>query len=159
MADDSDPPRVFYQLKPREFERVNAIPGSSTPDAATTSEGSAAPASEKIDVHDLYAQAATPGPVLAIGEKVSAKNEIHVLLQDNLSHANAAGLNHLAPKPKRRSRRTRDYFLVVITLNAFFAFAAFGPYANAVTFVYGIAGMIFFTVGITWVMFFVMDDY
>ena len=112
-----------------------------------------------IDVHELYTQAATPGPVLAIGEKVSAKNEVHVILKDNLNRANAAGLNDLAPKPKRRSRRTRDYLFVVIPLNAFFGFAAFGPYANPVTFVYGIAGMIFSTVGITWVMFFVMDDY
>jgi hypothetical protein len=159
MADDSDPPRVFYQLKPREFERVNALSGSSTPDAPPSDENPAPPAPAKIDIHDLYAQAAIPGRVLATGERVGAKNEVHVILKENLNQANAAGLNHLAPKPKRRSRRTRDYLLVLISLNAFFSFAAFGPYSNAVTLAYGVAGIIFSTLGLTWVMYFVMDDY
>ena len=159
MADDSDPPRVFYQLKPREFERVNALSGSTPPDAPPSGEGPPNPPSATIDIHDLYAQAAIPGRVLPTGDKVSAKNEVHVLLRDNLNRANAAGLNELAPKPKRRSRRVRDYLLVVISLNSFFCFAAFGPYSNAVTLAYGVAGIIFSTLGLTWIMFFVMDDY
>lgn len=159
MADDSDPPRVHYQLKPRAFERVNAPVASPSPvDPAATVVPAPDP-SAKIEVRDLLAQAAVPGPVLAHGEKAGLKNEVHGILKENLNIANAAGLNELAPKPKRRSRRTRDYFFVVIPLNAFFGFAAFGPYSNAISFVYGVGGMIFSTVGITWVMFFVMDDY
>jgi hypothetical protein len=159
MADDSDPPRVYYQLKPREFERVNAPAVSPAPADPSAAVVPGLDPSAKIEVRDLLAQAAVPGPVLTQGEKVGVANEIHGILKENLNHANAAGFYELAPKPKRRSRRTRDYFLVIVPLNAFFAFAAFGPYANAVSFVYGIAGMIFSTVGITWVMFFVMDDY
>jgi hypothetical protein len=115
--------------------------------------------SAKIEVRDLLAQAAVPGPVLAQGEKVGVKNEVHGILKENLNIANAAGLNELAPKPKRRSRRTRDFFLVVVPINAFFGFAAFGPYANPVSLSYGIAGIIIATLGLGWVMFFVMDDY
>lgn len=159
MADDSDPPRVYYQLKPREFERVNAPAVSPAPAEPSAALAPAPDPSAKIEVRDLFAQAAVPGPVLAQGEKVGVKNEVHGILKENLNHANAAGLNELAPKPKRRSRRTRDYFLVVIPLNAFFGFAAFGPYANPVSFIYGIAGLIFVTIGIGWVMFFVIDDY
>lgn len=36
---------------------------------------------------------------------------------------------------------------------------AFGPYRNPMTLAYGIGGMIVFTLGLTWVMWFVMDDY
>ena len=160
MADESDPPRVFYQLKPREFERVNAIPGESSSSAApSAAEGSVPNAPGRIEIQDLYQQAAVPGPALPRTEKNEPKNEVHVILKDNLNHANAAGLNTLAPKPRRRSKRTRDFIVVVVPLNAFFGFAAFGPYANPMSMVYGVAGMIFSTIGIGWVMFFVMDDY
>jgi hypothetical protein len=160
MADDSDPPRVYYQLKPREFERVNAVAPSSPPIDSPPAAVSPMPdTSARIEVHDLLAQASVPGPVLAPGEKVVAKNEIHGILEENLNRANEAGLNNLPPKPKRRSRRNRDFLLVVIPLDMFFGFAAFGPYANPVSFVYGVAGIIFATVGVGWVMFFVMDDY
>ena len=84
---------------------------------------------------------------------------MHAILQDNLAHANAAGLNTLTYKRKRRSRRTRDYFLVTISLDTLFGFLAFGPYSNVVIMAYSIAGIILTTLGLWWVMFFVMDDY
>ena len=155
MADD-DPPRQYYQLKPREFEAVNR-PVSQTPAAA---DGAQPQANERIDVRDHYQQAKTPGPLLATARAAAArKNDIHVILEDNLAHANAAGLNTLSPKPKRRSRRTRDYFLVMIPLTAFFAYAAFGPYSNVMLMAYGVAGIILSTLGLGWIMFGVMDDY
>jgi hypothetical protein len=157
MADDSDPPRVFYQLKPREFERVNA-PVNSTPTDPSPTPGTTANAEGRIDVQELYRKANFPGPVLT-PNKAGEKNEVHAILQGNLDHANAAGLNEIAPKPKRRSRRTRDYFIVLIALDLFFGAAAFGPYSNVGTMAYGVAGIIISTVGLTWIMFFVMDDY
>ena len=155
MPDEPDPPRKFYQLKPREFERVNEPPGAFVPQAHKAEPDQP---SRPVEIGELYRQAQTPGPLLAKTHAVTS-NEVHTILRDNLTRANAAGLNELKPQPKRRSRRTRDYFLVLIALNAFFAFAAFGPYANAITLAYGIAGMIFTTLGLTWVMFFIMDDY
>jgi hypothetical protein len=156
MADESDPPRKFYQLKPREFEVVNHHPPASPPSASIppTIQPTA-----RIDVHDLYRQAGTPGPVLGPVQKDAAKNEVHVILHDNLTRANTAGLNDLAPRPRRRSRRKRDFFIILIPLQAFFVFVAFGPYSNVATMAYGVAGIILSTIGLTWVMFFVMDDY
>jgi hypothetical protein len=155
MADEPDPPRKFYQLKPREFEVVNVPSSGLAPGQQLRS----SPPPQKIEVRDLYQQAGTPGPVLAVGEKVAAKNEVHVLLHDNLTRANAAGVNELTYKPKRRSKRTRDYFLVVIPLDVFFGYAAFGHYSNVAMMAYGVAGIIITTLGLGWVMFFVMDDY
>lgn len=155
MADEPDPPRKFYQLKPREFEVVNelssAIPQGRNHDPAHPI--------GRIEVRELYQQANTPGPVLPVGAKVVLKNEVHALLDDNLARANAAGLNELTPKPKRRSRRTRDFFAVVIPLDLFFGYAAFGHYSNVAMMAYGVAGIIISTIGLGWVMFFVMDDY
>jgi hypothetical protein len=154
MADE-DPPRQFYQLKPREFEALNR-PASQLPTGASDPP---APSSGKIDVRDLYLQAKTPGPVLATTRAAAQKNDIHVILEDNLARANAGGLNNLTPKPRRRSRRRRDYLMVMIPLNAFFAYAAFGPYSNVMLMAYGVAGIIISTLGLGWVMFGVMEDY
>ena len=154
MADD-DPPRQFYQLKPREFETVNRR----VPQTPAAGNGAPQQANQRIDVRDLYEQAKTPGPLLATARAAARKNDIHLILEDNLAHANAAGLNTLSPKPKRRSRRRRDYFLVMIPLTAFFAYAAFGPYSNVMLMAYGVAGIILSTLGLGWIMFGVMDDY
>ena len=80
-------------------------------------------------------------------------NDVHALLQQNLAHANAAGLNELAAKPKRRSKRKRDYFLSLIVGNA----VLLG--ATAIQPIFGAAGLIIFNIGLTWIMWFVMDDY
>ena len=158
MADESDPPRKYYQLKPRAFEQVNA-PVSPSPVPTPPVAPGESKTGGRIDVHDLYEQARTPGAVLTPPGKPGAKNQVHVILQDNLAHANAAGLNTLTYKAKRRSRRTRDYFLVTISLDALFAFIAFGPFSNIALMAYGVAGIIITTLGLWWVMFFVMDDY
>jgi hypothetical protein len=158
MADESDPPRKFYQLKPRPFEQVNA-PLSSIAPPSSQGQPHQPMSGEKIDVRDHYEQSRTPGPVLTPPGKPVEQNQVHTILQDNLAHANAAGLNTLTYKRKRRSRRTRDYFLVTISLDAFFVVVAFGPYSNVALMAYGVAGIIITTLGLWWVMFFVMDDY
>ena len=146
MRDEPDPPRKFYQLKPKEFEAVNPPsnlpPVDSTP---TTVRG--------------HLRAANEGPILRPHQAPPAETEVHALLRDNHARANAAGLNDVAPRVRRPSRRKRDYWLLLIPINAFFAFMAFGPYRNPMTLAYGIGGMIVFTLGLTWVMWFVMDDY
>jgi hypothetical protein len=163
MADDSDPPRKFYQLKPKEFARVNEPPRSPgdapPPPANQSAAGSANPPSGRIDVRDLARQAAGGAPLLGVNAPVNRPNDVHAILQENLQQANAAGLNDLAPKPKRRSKRNRDYWLTFVSVNAFFLFWIFGPLANGITILYGAAGIILFSIGFTWVMFFVVDDY
>lgn len=158
MPDETDPPRKFYQLKPKAFERLNEAP---TPPAGEARADARPPdsASGSIDVRDLARQATPEGPLLGAAAAAARDNEVHAMLRENHSAANAAGLNDVQPVPQRRSRRTRDYWRVLLPVNAFFLFCIFGPYANPMTFVYGVAGIILFTIGFTWVMFFIVDDY
>jgi hypothetical protein len=148
LYDEPDPPRKFYKLKEAEFERVNSPPDQNDPPLPTDAKSvfRAAAAEKQLGLP------AEPGTV-------SKTNEVHAVLRDNLDRANSAGLNEVSYRPKRPSRRKRDYWLVLLPMNGFFAFWAFGPYANAVTFVYGIGGMAFFTASFTWIMWFLMDDY
>lgn len=161
MADDPDPPRKFYQLKPKEFDVVNEHAPQSPPPSSELAAKDSGPSEinqGRIDVRDLFKQASTPGPALASQPRAKA-NEVHAILAANHAHATAAGLNEVSHRPRPRSRRKRDYWLFMILLNAIFAFVAFGPFRNPVTFVYGLAGMVLFSAGFTWVMWFVMDDY
>jgi hypothetical protein len=176
MPDQPDPPRKFYNLKPKEvIERVNDAPAENAP-AINPPTGNAspepiAPASpansglvdwnnKPIDVRELARQAALRGPVLdGTNAPANRENEVHGVLRDNLERANAAGLNEVELPPPRRSRRTRDYWILFIPVNGFFAFWAFGPYANPMTLAFGVGGMILFSIALTWVMFFIMDDY
>lgn len=160
MPDDPDPPRKFYALKPKEFERVNDAPASASPPDLRTDPGIPTAAVRRIDVRELARQAAAPGRLLdGTNAPANRRNDVHGVLRDNFTHAEAAGLNDVVLPSKRRSRRKRDYWLVMSIVNGFFAFWAFGPYGNAVTLVYGIGGMAAFTTAFTWVMFFIVDDY
>lgn len=178
MADESDPPRKFYQLKPKEFERVNDVsappgplavpPPSALPLADTTPPIAADTAppipvapSAPITVHQLARQAIpdTDAPFLQRSPGPAPTSEVHGILRENLNRANQAGANDLAPMPKRSNRRMRDFLVIIIPLNAFFAFWAFGPYSGPITFAYGIGGMAVVTAGLAWVMFGVMDRY
>jgi len=148
MRDESDPPRKHFRLKPRDFDVVNA-PGSHAPvDSGPTD------VQGHLQAANTRPPARPPGPT-----PVAPINDVQALLRDDAARVQATGINELAPLPRRRSRRTRDYWLLVLSLNAFFGLVAFGPYRNPMTLTYGIAGMIIVTLGLTWVMWFVMDDY
>jgi hypothetical protein len=157
--DEQDPPRKFYGLKPTEFERLNKVPGEPMPPDHRPDPGIKQTEKERIDIRDILHVAAHGTPVLGNNGPVNRDNEVHAVLRENHAVANAAGLNTLAPKKKKPSRRRRDYWLVMLPVNGFFAWWAFGPWANPVTFVYGLGGMAFFTAGFTWVMFLIVEDY
>jgi hypothetical protein len=55
--------------------------------------------------------------------------------------------------PPRRSKRSRDYFAVLLAGNAALVSGCF------LQRVFAGAGFVIFNVGLTWVMWFVMDDY
>jgi hypothetical protein len=158
MADDADPPRKFFQLKPTEFERVNQAPAPAADPAAPATRPSEPSANQRIDVRDLIKIGAGTAPVLGANAVVNRANDVHAMLKQNLAADDAAGLNQVAPRPKRRSRRKRDFWLLLIPVNLFFGYMAISG-GNAVAFVYGIGGIALFTSGLTWVMWFVMDDY
>ncbi len=86
--------------------------------------------------------------------------DVRQILRDNVARAGAAGLNELAPAPARRSRRSRDFWLLLISTNLFFGGIAIwvGP-SVPIPFVSALAGMAFVSAALTWVMWVVMDDY
>jgi hypothetical protein len=154
MADDLDPPRKFYGLKPKGFERVNAPPRETPPPGVAADPGIVPPAVGAIDVRELARQASRGTPLLG-GSNAPANraNEVHAILRGNLDIANATGLNDVAPIPKRRSRRNRDFFVAFIAGNALLILG------TLLQPVFGGAGLVLYNVGLPWVMFAVMDDY
>jgi hypothetical protein len=147
MHDEPDPPRKFYRLKAPEFESVNAPTNAAPRDATPT------------NVQGHLRAANIPPDVSSSAPAAQPANDVQALLRDQAARVRAAGGDAIVPSPRRRSRRARDFWLLLLTANGFFAFAAFGPYRNAMTFTYGVAGMIFTTIALVWVMWFVMDDY
>ena len=117
MESDPPPPKKF-ELKAREFERLNQ-------------KGPAGKGAE----HDVFA-----------------------ILQQNRSVEQQKGLGEVEIKPTR-SRRRRDYWLVLIAGNLVLAGVAVLGRSNAIVLVYDLAGFVVFNLGLTWVMWFVMDDY
>ncbi len=161
MSDPSDPPRKFFDLKPRDFERVNGVPPPTAADVPAADPGIApAPASGPIDVKDLFRQAQVNAPLLSKSRSRGPENEVHGILRNNHERATAAGLNDLAPKAKRISRRRRHYWISMIVGTALFGsiIIGAGP-SNPIFFIYGLAGLVLYNVGLWWSMWHVLDDY
>lgn len=152
MGDESDPPRKFYQLKPKEFDRVNPPPSvSATPE--TSSASAPSPASGPIDVRDLARRASAGAPLLKGNSPANRETDVHALLRQNHERATAQGLNDVAAKPKRASKRKRDYILTSLIGNGLLLVSlTLQP-------IFAAAGLIIFNLGLTWIMWFVMDDY
>jgi hypothetical protein len=160
MPDESDPPRKTYAFKPREFETANEPRPNAPPPITPARDPGIIPATDApIDVRELARQASITGPVLSSGGPVNRANEVHAMLQHNHARADAAGLNELAPKPKRLSRRKRDYWLLMTLGNLALAVFAITQRANPFFLVCGVAGMGFLSIAISWIMWHVMDDY
>ncbi len=156
MQDEPDPPRKIYGFKPREFERANPTPAGSpaadvpppAPDPGITAAGEG-----KIDVNDLIRSGAGAGRQLGSNAVANRANDVHAMLRENLARANAAGLNALAPQPKRKSKRKRDYFLLLAAGNMLLTLGfVLQP-------IFAGAGFVLFNIGLAWIMWFVMDDY
>ncbi|MBS0632226.1 MAG: hypothetical protein JSS11_09955 [Verrucomicrobia bacterium] len=116
---------------------------------------------------------------------VSAEHDVPSLLRFNQTLDEKRGGYVLAPKPKRRSRRRRDYALLLLLVGVpLFLILFLNPVRDAWTrthglrffgeggtiltqvflgnpyvAVWGIGGFIFFAGALTWIMYYVMDDY
>lgn len=188
MADDSDPPRKYYTFKPREFETVNGPRPGQPPPPAPAATPAAEPASEpthtrehgmvqpaqdptaRIDVRELAQIAKGNLPLLGVNGPVNRPNDVHTMLRDNTAKAEAAGLHEVNLVKRRRSKRNRDYWVMLIGGNAGIMLscgrALFGELVHrnfaaliAPTNLPTSSLLVLYTVGITWVMFAVMDDY
>jgi len=95
----------------------------------------------------------TPGPA---GK--GAEHDVFAILQQNRSVEKQKGLNEVEIK-ETKSRRRRDYWLVLLGGNLLLGGVAVLGRSNAVVLVYDLAGFVIFNLGLTWVMWFVMDDY
>lgn len=81
-----------------------------------------------------------------------------ILLENRIAEVESGWGRILHRKRRRISRRTRDYLLVVGTLDlAILGFVGWSP--NPVSFVYGIAAVTLLTSSAAWIMFVVMDEY
>jgi hypothetical protein len=170
MADESDPPRKFYGLKPKEFERVNDVPPPAPPDSTdAAAAGAPTPAydpNQRIDVRDLTRAASGAGPALGHNAVVNRANEVHAVLRDQYQHDKAAGLFRVNPADdKQRRRRIRNYWIFVFLWNTPFGAIAWfvnptremGP-ASAIVFVCAIAAMALMTSYVTWQTFFLRTE-
>ena len=143
---EPEPPRREFRFKPTEFEVANR-PADDTP------------ANAPIDVTQLYRQANAPAPVPGAVAPSQAENQVHAVLRANLAKDEAKGLNAVVPQARRPSRRKRDFWLLFIGGNLLVAGTVGVLNKNAVTLIFGFSAIVFFSLGLIWVMWVVMDDY
>lgn len=161
MYDEPDPPRKFYGFKPTEFERANESPRPPAPASASPpapDPGVTPVHRDRIDVRELARIALGGRPALGHNAVPNRPNEVHAILRDNLARANAAGLNEVSLR-QRRSRRLRDYLIVVIALNTPVAAIAWLCRYDAITLVILLSGVVFFNIRFAWHVWAIMDDY
>lgn len=167
MPDDSDPPRKFYELKPRDFERANPARSGDEhtnplrPDVQRDLPPKAGAPLKPIDVRELNKIASVPGPVLTKRPHTVAQNDVQAALKENFDRQDQSGVFKLQDRPRRKSRRKRDYLMLMLVCNVALGVNAY--YAlhvgNVVGFVSSVAGMGMLSACFTWVMWFIMDDY
>jgi hypothetical protein len=135
MYDEPDPPRKFYKLAEAKFDRVN----EAAPEAAIT------------PISDQARETPATEP--------SKENDVHKILLENRAVDKAAGWFDVSYRPKRPSRRKRDYWLLLITVNLFFGapLAYFG--VKSIPGFFALGGIIFCSISLTWVMWFIVGDY
>lgn len=94
-------------------------------------------------------------------EPTPLANDILAMQRDLRARERASGRDALGPPPVRRARRRRDYWLMVALLNGLGGAVAGAGWTagNFVVLVYALAGMLLGTIGLTWVLWVVMDEY
>jgi predicted phage tail protein len=95
-------------------------------------------------------------PVRTSGQ--SAEHDVHALLRQNRATEQRLGINEIEIRPVT-SRRKRDFWVLFLIGNASCAVAAFLGRDNPVVFTAATAVMALFSLGLTWIMWFVMGNY
>ena len=88
----------------------------------------------------------------------STEHDVFAMLQQNRNVERSLGKDEFEIK-ETKSRRKRDYWLTLIVGNLMILGLVAVLPLNPVTVIYGFAGVIILTLSLTWVMWFVMDDY
>jgi hypothetical protein len=144
VSDEIDPPRKTYGFKEREFQRDNRPASGSQP---------------PISAQDLAKQAgpvARTVPVPSNAPKPGDANDVFAALDKNRTVEKSAGGDTIAVR-QVSSRRTRDYWLALTGGNIVIAGGAL--FFGGVALIFGLAGIIIYSLGLTWVMWQVMNRY
>ena len=163
MTDEPDPPRKLYGFKPAEFETANEAPRNPAP--ASESQPVPDPGitrvhEGRIDVRDLARIASGDGAALGHNATANRPNEVHGILRENFERDKAAGWYEVDPREdKRRMRRIRNYWILLVVVDAPLGFFAYKiGHGAAIPFVCAIAAIALFTTWWTWETWFLRTD-
>lgn len=145
MPDEPDPPRKVYGFKQREFKRDNAPSSEAAPmptaqDLAKLAGFHHDPSARKSDA------------------KAGDPNDVHVVLQQNRKSEQKHNLDAIEIK-ETKSRRKREFWLLLVGGNLFIIGGVWLSGINVLTVIFGLAGLVIFSLGLSWVMWQVMDRY
>jgi hypothetical protein len=140
-----DPPRKNYGFKVREFKRDNQA-ASGEPPMPTAKEMA------------IMAGPVVKSPTGATGPKADDPNDVYNSLQKNRAIEQKLGLHQVEIK-KVKSRRKFDFWVVLVGGNLAIITLVAVLGLNPATFVFGLAGLIIFSLGLSWIMWQVMDRY
>ena len=89
----------------------------------------------------------------------STEHDIFAMLEQNRTVEKQLGKDEIEIATKKKSRRKSDYWLVLVGGNLLILGLVAITVLNLISLLFGGAGMIILTLSLTWVMWFVMDDY
>lgn len=153
MSEPSEDEKRFYQLKPRNFERVNAPKGEEDADPNDVR----ALLSQNL-TRDNEARTRSPFPTKPNPRpNVDDPNDVYTVLNENLVKHKASTQPLDLTKPP--SRRRRDYFGALILGNLAFLGVGILLPINIVVALFILGGITMYSAGLTWVFWAVMSDY
>jgi len=97
-------------------------------------------------------------PKGATGPKAGDPNDVFTAMQRNRTVEKKLGLKEIEIR-EVKSRRKRDFWLILIGGNLSIVGLVFFIGPNVMTLAFGLAGVIIFSLGLSWVMWQVMDHY
>jgi hypothetical protein len=140
-----DPPRKNYGFKERDFKRDNAPSSGSAP----------MPTAKELAV---LAGPVTPSPKGATKPKAGDPNDVFAALQQNRRVEQRHGGDQIEIR-KIKSKRWRDFWLLLVGGNLLIVGSVVGLGPNVVTVMFGFGGVILFSISVTWIMWQVMSRY
>ena len=98
------------------------------------------------------------GQAAAGARKPDDPNDVYAVLDENRSVEKKLGLNEVEIR-ELKSRRRRDYWTLLIGGNLAIVGAVALSGFNLISVIFGLSGLIVFSLGATWIMWQVMDKY
>lgn len=91
-------------------------------------------------------------------QEPSADHDVYAILQSNRAREQLHHLGEVEVK-EVKSRRRRDYWTLLLLTNTLLSVIAWQGRGNFIVLVSASTGVVLVTIGLTWVMWFVMSDY